>query len=143
MKPYNKMGERMAGEQSFGQRLQDFKATKTVLAWACVGSIVATMIVGFAWGGWVKGSTAEKMATEAAAGARATLAAAVCVSQFGAADTAMAQLASLKEMDSWKRDTFIEEAGWVTLPGVKLPVAGAAELCAVQLINPKMAEDAS
>ena len=133
----------MAGDQSFGKRIQDFKASKTVLAWACVVSIVATMIVGFAWGGWVKGSTAEEMATEAAAGARATLAAAICVSQFGAADTATDQLASLKGMDSWKRDTFIEEAGWVTMPGDKSPVAGAAVLCAEQLINPKMSENPS
>ena len=130
----------MAGEQSFGQRVENFTATKTVLGWACVASIVATMIVGFAWGGWVKGSTAEEMASDAAWNARATLAAAVCATNFAAADTATAQLASLKGLDSWKRDSFIEEAGWVTLPGVEKPVAGAAELCAEQLVNPKMAD---
>lgn len=127
----------MAEEQSFGKRLQNFRATKTVLFWACAGSVVATMIVGFAWGGWVNGSTAEEMASDAASQARATLAAAFCVNQFGAADTATAQLASLKGLDSWKRDTFLEEAGWVTLPGVVKPVAGAAELCARELIDPK------
>jgi hypothetical protein len=31
----------------FGQRWRDSRPTKTAVAWACVGSIVATMIVGF------------------------------------------------------------------------------------------------
>jgi hypothetical protein len=48
---------------------------------------------------------------------------------------ATTQLASLKGAESWKRDTFIEEGGWVTLPGVEKPVTGAASLCAQQLLD--------
>ncbi len=86
----------------------------------------------------MRGGTAQEMAMQAAAGARAELAAAVCIHQFVKGTNATSQLASLKGTDPWKRDTFIEEGGWVTLPGVEKPVTGAASLCAQQLMDAKL-----
>ena len=34
--------------------------------WGAVGGAVAAMIIGFGWGGWVTGGTAEKMVTAGA-----------------------------------------------------------------------------
>ncbi len=51
-----------------------------------------------------------------------------------AAADADAKLAALKETDSWKQDTFIEEGGWVTFANMEKPVDGAAELCASRLM---------
>jgi hypothetical protein len=41
----------------------------------------------------------------------------------------------LKETDAWSRDEFIKKGGWVTLPGAKDPVPGAADLCTQQLVK--------
>lgn len=123
----------MADGSSLKQQWQDFRPSKTMLFWSCVGCVILTMIVGFTWGGWVTGGTAQEMAEEAAEQGRAKLAAAVCVEQFLTSPNAGAQLASLKETDSWKQDSFIEEGGWATLPGMEDPVSDAAELCANQL----------
>ena len=43
------------------------------------------------------------------------------------------KLATLKGTESWKRNALIEAGGWVTMPGAKTPVAGAADLCAQRL----------
>jgi hypothetical protein len=128
----------MEGKPSVSRRWRDYRASKAVLIWSCAASIVVTMIVGFSWGGWVRGGTAQDMATKAAAEARTELAAAVCLHKFVNGPNATAQLASLKGTDSWKRDAFIEEGGWVTLPGVEKSVTGAASLCAQQLMDAKL-----
>lgn len=125
----------MSDKPSLARRWQDYHATKTVLFWSCAASIAATVIVGFGWGGWVRGGTAEDMANRAATDARAALASTICVNRFASGDEAAARLAVLKGTDSWKRDSLVEAGGWVTLPGVEKPVAGAAALCAQQLMD--------
>jgi hypothetical protein len=125
----------MSDKPSIARRWQDYRATKTVLFWSCAASIAATLIVGFGWGGWVRGGTANDMSNRAAADARAELASTICVSRFASGEDAAGRLALLKGTDSWKRDTLVEDGGWVTLPGVERPVAGAATLCARQLMD--------
>jgi hypothetical protein len=96
--------------------------------------IVATMIT---WGGWVTGSTAERMATEGATAARVDLAAVICVTRFENGPDAVVNLASLKASDSWSRNDFIEKGGWATLAGTEKPIAGAASLCVQRLMDAK------
>jgi hypothetical protein len=115
------------------QSWEDYQAPKTVVFWACVASVLATIVVGFGWGGWTRGSTAEEMATTAATSARAELAAAICEHGFMKSSNATSELATLKGADSWKRNGLIEAGGWVTLPGGEKPVSGAAELCVQRL----------
>ena len=125
----------MSEKQSLRRRWEDYQASKTLVFSACAACIVATLIIGFTWGGWVRGSTAERMAEQAAAAARADLTAAICVSRFETGSDAVANLALLKAADSWKRSDFIEKGGWVTLAGIKQPIAGAANLCAQRLME--------
>jgi hypothetical protein len=114
------------------QRFEEWRPSKTVLFWSCVGCVVATIIVGFAWGGWVTGGTAEEMAADAADRGRAEVAAAVCVEKFMNAADARSQLASLKDTrSSWQREDFIENGGWARIAGEKYDEA--AELCADRL----------
>jgi hypothetical protein len=120
-------------------RVEQFQVSKTLLFWACAGAAVATMVVGFGWGGWVTGGTADKMALQAAASARAELAASVCVSRFSAGPDAPAKLVTLKATDSWQRRQVIEDGGWVTMAGTDKPVPDAAALCAEQLVAAKPA----
>lgn len=121
------------------QRWEEFQPSKTICFWACAACVVATMIVGFGWGGWVTGGTAGEMAAKSASGARAELASTICAERFAKGPDAAAKLVTLKATDSWKQDKFIEEGGWATFPGSERPVVGAAALCARQLVDAKPA----
>jgi hypothetical protein len=128
----------MAAKQSVRQRWENYQASKTMLFWSCAVCVVGTVIVGFAWGGWVTGGTAGEMVRKADRGARAELAAAICVDRFENGPDAAARLTALKGSESWKRDEFIEKGGWVTLAGIDKPVTGAADLCAQRLLEVKL-----
>lgn len=124
----------MADGNNMSQRFQDYRPSKTVLFWSCAGCIVATMIVGFSWGGWVTGGTAQEMAEDAVEQGRAQVAAAICVDNFMAATDARLQLTSLKETtSSWRQENFIEDGGWAMINDQEYD--GAAELCAEKLIE--------
>jgi hypothetical protein len=43
----------------------------------------------------------------------------------------------LKKASSWQRAGFIENGGWMTIAGVDDTVPGAADLCAVRLLDMK------
>jgi hypothetical protein len=124
----------MADGKSLSRRFEDYHPSKTVLFWSCVGCIVATMIVGFSWGGWVTGGTAQEMAEDAAEQGRAEVAAAICVDKFMQAADAGVQLTSLKEIsNSWGREDFVEDGGWAMIGDQEYN--DAAELCAEQLMK--------
>jgi hypothetical protein len=124
----------MTDGQSMSQRFAEYRPSKTVLFWSCASCIAATMIIGFTWGGWVTGGTAEEMAQKAAAQGHAQVAAAICVEKFMAAGDARPQLASLKDIrSSWQRENFIEEGGWATVAGKDYD--DAADLCAERLMD--------
>jgi pimeloyl-ACP methyl ester carboxylesterase len=102
--------------QSLSQRFQGYRPSKTALFWTCAGSVVAVTIVGFSWGGWVTGGTAEAMAAKAAAQARQEVAAVVCVDRFMAAPDAGVQLTALQEMtSSYARGQFVQDGGWASM----------------------------
>ena len=133
----------MASGNSLGQRWNAYRASKTALAWACVGSIAATAIIGFTWGGWVTGGSARDMAANAAADARSELVAALCVERFNAAENVAVRLEELKKLQSWSRRDFIEKGGWVVTPGKAGSTTKAANLCATQLLAVSSAAPAS
>lgn len=125
----------MYSDKSLGKRLGAYQPSKAVWFWSCAACCVATIVVGFAWGGWVTGGTAARLASDAANGARAQLAAANCVVRFDHGPDASAQFAALKKAESYERSDMIEKSGWVTMPGDTDPVAGAAEICAQTLMT--------
>jgi hypothetical protein len=90
-----------------------------------VGAIVA-MIIGFAWGGWITGGTAQKMSDEAVLASQA----AICVAQFMKQPNHEEQLKELEKIDSWKRSEFIEKGGWDKMPGQKKAGPEVAQACA-------------
>jgi hypothetical protein len=118
------------------QRFEAYRPSKAALGWCCILSVVATIVVGFVWGGWVTGGTATEMSNKAAEGASAKLAAAICAAQFDHDPAATVQRAALNKLDTWQRADFITKGGWATLPGMKDAVAGAADLCAEQVALP-------
>ena len=123
----------MADKLRLGRRWEAYRPSKVIWFWSCAACIVATVVVGFAWGGWVTGGTATRMATDAAEAGRAQLAAATCVFRFDQGPDATAQLAALKKADSYDRGDMISKSGWATMPGDAGPVSGAADICAQEL----------
>ena len=54
--------------------------------------VVATLIIGFSWGGWVTGGTAKAMAATAETKGQMSVLVPLCVTQFMATDGAVAKL---------------------------------------------------
>jgi hypothetical protein len=54
--------------------------------------VVATLVVGFTWGGWVTGTTAKNMASAAETKGQMSALVPLCVTQFLATDGAVAKL---------------------------------------------------
>jgi RNA 3'-terminal phosphate cyclase len=128
-------------------RFKEYQASKTVLFWACAGSVIAATIVGFSWGGWVTGGSAQEMAEESAAQARQELAAVVCVDRFMAAPDVGVQLTALKEITSPRaQGKFVEDGGWaIIVPAsdttdyrARADDRKAAGLCAEELAKREM-----
>lgn len=92
------------------------------------------MVVGFTAGGWVTGGTAAQQIETSSEKAVAKLAANICTNRFLAASDADYQVTQLKEVDSWKQDSFIEDGGWVTFANMEEPIDGAAALCAKKVL---------
>ena len=110
----------------------------TRLMQGAVAGAVATMFVGFYWGGWSLGSTADKMAKERSDLAVVAALAPVCVDKFRALPDAEAKQAALSKIESWKRrDEFPKEL--VTLPGESYPNSALVDACYTLLVAPKSA----
>lgn len=100
---------------------------------AIVGGIVVA-IVGFSWGGWVTGRTAQTSASAAADASRTDLAAAICVQNFMADENAREHLAELKDLAraAQQRD-YIQAGNWATMPDRDEVARPTAVLCARML----------
>ena len=134
----------MEEKANISTRWKNIEPTKKFVFWAGVSCIALTILVGFKWGGWVTGGTAQEMAESATNEARIELAVASCVLRFGRGADADGRLAKLKKTESWERGSYMEKTGWVTLLGVEDPVADAGSRCAELLLTPKTAaKDAS
>lgn len=118
---------------SISEKFRDFKAGKATLFWSCAACVVATMVVGFTWGGWVTAGTAQDRANDAAEQAVAQLAADICVNRYLASPDARTNLTAFNEESVYRRDGLIEDGGWVTFADREDPVDGAAALCADRL----------
>src|SRR5271165_5884909 len=110
----------------------------TRLLQGAAAGAVATIVVGFYWGGWSLASTADKMAKQRSELAVVTALAPVCADKFRALPDAEAKKAALSKIDSWKRrDEFPKE--FVTLPGESYPSSGLVDACYTLLLAPKSA----
>jgi hypothetical protein len=96
---------------------------------AAVGA-VATMIIGFNWGGWVLGKTAENNATMLVNTALVKAYGPVCIERFKQQPNVEAKWAELTKVDTWRRESYIKESGFATPPGSTSPNAAVADACA-------------
>ncbi len=107
-----------------------------LLQGAAVGA-VATMAIGFNYGGWMLGGTAQTLADKAASSAVVAAIAPICVEQFQRSAKAADNMVELKKVSSWQQSGFIEKGGWAVMPGGKTAGSGVSEACATLLGNLK------
>ena len=120
---------------SFGQRWSEARPTKTIVFWSWIAAMVLTMIIGFNWGGWVTGGTAQKMAEVGAKSAVIQRLVPMCVDQFNQDPSKEQKLTELKDMSVYKRGSYVEKQGWATMSGEAKPDRQVADACA-KLISP-------
>ena len=102
------------------------KGKVTFGVWGLIIGAVIAMIIGFAWGGWLTGGTAQKMTDEAVLASQA----AICVAQFMKQPNPEERLKELGKIDYWKRSEFIAKGGWDKMPGQEKGSPYVAEACA-------------
>jgi hypothetical protein len=105
----------------------------TRLLQGVVAGAVATIVVGFYWGGWTLGSTAVKQVKDAEQASIVRVLAPICADKFQRSADASENLNALNKADSWKRNEIVEKAGWTTFPGSE-PDRAVAEAC-VKLLS--------
>jgi nucleoid-associated protein YgaU len=92
--------------------------------------------VGFTWGGWSTGATAETQAKQRAERAVVTALAPICADKFRQQADAPANLVELKKVSSWQQGSFVEKGGWATMPGSTSTDSAVASACAEILRTP-------
>lgn len=90
--------------------------------WGFACGAAALAIAGFGWGGWTTAGKADAEAAKRADTAVVAALAPLCVEKFRSAGNIAANLATLKNADSWSQGDLIEKGGWATMAG-----SGSAE----------------
>lgn len=111
---------------SLGQRWSEARPTKTIVFWLGVGAVLATVITGFTWGGWVRGSTAQAMVEDAVVSRLAP----ICVAQSKSDPRQEQKLQEWKAISTWERGDYVKKQGWATMPGEGKSDGRVADECA-------------
>ncbi|QIO31356.1 hypothetical protein [Bradyrhizobium sp. 1(2017)] len=120
---------------------RETKAAVRPALWGALAGAIALAIVGFSWGGWVTGGTAETLAKNSAATAVVAALTPICVEKFRQAADASANLVEMKKATySWDQSKFVEKGGWATMPGSTEPNSAVAKACAESLGSNKAVE---
>jgi hypothetical protein len=112
--------------------------SRTRLLQGIVVGAVASTVIGFSWGGWVTGGTANRLAAEQADTAVVAALTPICVAEFLQNSDAKANLAALQKISlNWEQGDYLEKGGWATLPGATSPDYRLARACAEKLMQTK------
>jgi hypothetical protein len=105
---------------------------KSTLMGVLIGA-AALAFIGFTWGGWVTGSTADKIANSKASAAVVLALAPMCVDNFRHQPDAGAQLVNFQKLSSYDQAGFVEKAGWASALGSKQDSSAITRACAESL----------
>jgi hypothetical protein len=109
----------------------------TRLLQGAIAGAVATLVIGFYWGGWVTGGSAREMAHNSVSTALVSVLSPICVDKFLHSADAASNLIEFKKVGSWQQGSFIEKGGWATMPGGEPANAAVAQACATMLSSLK------
>ena len=101
---------------------------------------LASMVIGFSWGGWMTGGTASRLAADQADTAVVAALTPICVEKFLQNGDAKANLAALQRISStWEQGDYLQKGGWATQPGATSSDYHLARACAEKLVQAKTA----
>jgi len=120
---------------SWGEQWREIQITKTAAFWSGLAAIALILVIGFTWGGWVTGKTAQALATTSTKAAVTARLAPICVAQFQQDPDKAQKLVALKALSSYKRSDYAGEQGWATMPGEAAPDRTVAAACANLLMQ--------
>jgi hypothetical protein len=103
-------------------------------AFGAVAGAAALAVLGFGWGGWMTGSSAETMANARADEQVVLALEPVCMASYRRDPTRSDTLAELKSAPSYQRRQIVMDAGWATPPGGDSPNRDLAAACAEQIL---------
>jgi hypothetical protein len=104
-------------------------------AWGLLIGSIATVILGFGWGGWMTGSGAERVASERSSAAVVAALVPVCLEKSKNDPSATKNLSELKGLtSSWDQRDAVIRVGWATI-GAGEPNPDVAEACASHLVK--------
>jgi hypothetical protein len=121
-------------KESAGQRWRQARPTKTTVFWSALGAMVLILVVGFTWGGWVTGGTAQNRAATSAQEAVTARLTPICVALFNQDPERDEKLQAFRAIASYQRATYVQDQGWATMPGEERPDTKVAAECAKQLM---------
>ena len=97
---------------------------------------VASIVIGFSWGGWTTGGAANRLAVERADTAVVAALTPICVEKFLQNSDANANLAVLQKIStSWEQGDYLQKGGWATQPGATSSDYHLARACAEKLVQ--------
>lgn len=100
-----------------------------LLQGACIGSL-ATVLLGFSWGGWMLGVTAREMAVKDTSAALVAVLAPMCADKLRNGPDGPVNLVQFRKVESWQQEFYIQRGGWATFPGMPSPDFAIAQACA-------------
>jgi hypothetical protein len=104
-------------------------------AWGVVVGSVVTMILGFGWGGWTTGGTAERMAAERSTAAVTAALVPVCLEKSKADPAVAKKVGALKALPtSYEQRDAVAKDGWASIGGGEAN-RDVAEACAMELLK--------
>lgn len=113
-----------------GERWSNVQPSKTMLFWACVASVVLTIVIGFNWGGWVTANNAARTAQSMADDAVVLRLAPICFAQFDQDPDRDLKLVEMSGQATSQRTRYIQDQGWATISGEEQPDRNVASACA-------------
>ena len=120
---------------SLGERWGNVQPSKMTVFWACLASVILTVVIGFAWGGWVTGGSS--LAAGVAVGKDAVIQrlAPICVAQFNLDPDKATKLTELTALTTYKQAQYVQDQGWATMPGEAKPDSKVAAACVKLLLT--------
>jgi hypothetical protein len=97
--------------------------------WGAVAGAIATLILGFYFGGWHTQRSAEQLANERSEKKVIAALAPFCVDRFRKSADAQQSTELLKFTTDYERGSFLEKGGWTGLPGSKETNWGVGRAC--------------
>lgn len=95
---------------------------------AVIGAVVFG-VVGFSWGGWVTGGSAEEMASDMSRDSVIEALVPICLDIARTDPDRVTQLAAIREASTFRRRDAVMAAGWATVPGSDEPNRALAQAC--------------